>query len=70
MGVFDSSNEAPGRTDYNAENLNSLQCTVAEKITTTKKPKNYNFSKKDHFGRFFLIFSAMVHIKELRIFML
>ena len=39
MGVFDSSNEGPGRTDCNAKNLNSLQCTVAEKIKK-KEEKN------------------------------
>ena len=31
-GLFESSNEVPGCTDYNAKNLNSLRCTVAEKI--------------------------------------
>ena len=30
MGVFDSLIEASGCTDYNAKNLNSLQCNVAE----------------------------------------
>ena len=37
-GVFDSSNEAPGRTDCNAKNLNSVRCTIAEKIKN-KQPK-------------------------------
>ena len=37
MGVFDSSNEASGCTDYKAKKLNSLQCTVAEKIKKNQK---------------------------------
>ena len=44
MGVFDSSNEASGCTDYNAKNLNSLQCTVAEKIK--KNPQKIQFFQK------------------------
>ena len=47
MWVLDRSNEAPGHTDNNAKNLNSLWCTVAEKIK--KKPKTYHFSKKNSF---------------------
>ena len=31
MGVFDSSNEAPGRTECNAKNLRSSSWTFAEK---------------------------------------
>ena len=41
MRVFDSSNEESGCTYYNAKNLHSLQCTVAEKIK--KNPKNTFF---------------------------
>ena len=37
MGVFDSSNEAAGRTDCNTKDLSSLCCTVAEKIAKTQK---------------------------------
>ena len=45
MGVFDSLNEASGCTDYNAKNLNSLQCTVAENIK--KNPPKKKFSSKN-----------------------
>ena len=31
MGVLDSPNEAPGRTDYNTKNLNSLRCKKIKK---------------------------------------
>ena len=31
IGVFDSSHETSGCTDYNTKNLHSLQCTVAKK---------------------------------------
>ena len=48
MGVFDSSNEASGCTDYNAKNLNFLQCTVAEKNKKNPK-KKYNFFKNYRF---------------------
>ena len=51
MGVFDSSNEAPGRTYCNAKNLKSLQCTVAEKIKKT--PQKIHFFQK---GPFLVVF--------------
>ena len=55
MGMFDSSNEASGCTDYNAKNLNSLQCTVAEKIK--KNSKKIHFFKNYRFGWYFDFFS-------------
>ena len=36
LGVFDSLNEAPGRTDCNAKNLNSVQFSIAEKVQEKK----------------------------------
>ena len=42
--MFDSSKEASGCTDYNAKNLNSLQCAVAEEIK--KNPKKFQFFQK------------------------
>jgi hypothetical protein len=59
MGVFDSSNEASGCTDYNEKNLNSLQCTFAEKIKKNP-PKKHFLLKMTVFLWFFLIFSATV----------
>ena len=67
MGVFDSSNEVPGRTDKNAKNLNSLWFTVAKKIK--KNPKTDLFLNC-HFRGVFLIFSAMVHHKDVMFFAL
>ena len=45
-------------------------CDVRLLKKSRKTPKNYYFSKNDHFGGFFLIFSAMVHCTELRFFAL
>ena len=47
-GVFDSSNEAPGRTDYNAKTSTLYNVSLLKKLG--KLPKNDHFSKKDHFG--------------------
>ena len=69
MGLFDSPNEAPGRTDCNAKNLNSLRCTVAEKIKKNHQ-KWYFCWKITPFRGFFLIFSATVHLKDLMFFAL
>ena len=44
MEVFNSVNEAPGRTDCNAKNLNSVQCTVTEKIK--KNSQKWPFFQK------------------------
>ena len=43
MGLFDSSNEAPGCTDYNAKILNSIKCTIAEMIK--KNHQKWSFLK-------------------------
>ena len=51
MVMFDSSNEAPGRTDCKAKNLSSLQCTVAEKNQEIP-PKIVIFGKMIIFGGF------------------
>ena len=42
MGVVDSQNKTPGGTNNNTNNLNSLQCTVSEKL---RKPQITFFSK-------------------------
>ena len=44
MGFFDSSYEASGCAEYNAKNLNSLQCTIADKIK--KNSKKIEFFQK------------------------
>ena len=68
MGVLDSSIEAPGCTDNNTKNLNSLWCTVAKQIQ--KKQYWPLFFLNGNFWGLFLIFSATVHHKELRFFAL
>ena len=67
MGVLDSSIEAPGCTDNNTKNLNSLWCTVAKQI---QKKNTDHFFLNGNFWGLFLIFSATVHHKELRFFAL
>ena len=52
MGVFDSLNEAPGCTDYNAKK--NQHFSVAEKIR--KKPKKLKYFQKLPFWWVFLIF--------------
>ena len=59
MEVFDSSNEAPGRTDNTAKNLNPLLCTVAK--TIKKNPKSDRFSKRLKFWGFLFIFHSKVN---------
>ena len=68
MGVFDSSNEAQGRTDYNAKNSTFYDVPLMKK--SRKTPQNDHFKKSYYFCRFFLIFSATLHRKELRLFAL
>ena len=67
MGVFDSLIEASGCTDYNAKNLNSLQCNVAEEEKLFKK--NYPFLKMT-FLVFVFNFLSNCTFKELRFFAL
>ena len=68
--MFDSSNEAPGRTDYKATNINSLWCTLAEK-NLKKTSKNDNFFEKRSVFEVFLDFSsAKAHHKELKFLVL
>ena len=61
MGVFDNSNEGPGRTDNNAKNLISLWFTVSKKIkkktlkVTIFKQKNNNFFLRGRVGEKFVL---------------
>ena len=54
MGVFESSNEVSVCTDYNQKNLNSLQCTVAEKIKKTPQKISFFSSKMTVFMVFLI----------------
>ena len=56
LGVYDSLNEAPGRTECNAKNLNSVRCTVAEKIKKNSQKWPF-FQKWPFLGIFFYFFS-------------